>query len=340
MGVKGGRKILVTGGGGFLGYAISKLLFEKGDCVTSFSRRYHPELERFNAEHILGDIRDKKAVENACKGKEMVFHTAAKAGVWGDYDEYHGINAEGTVNVIEGCLAHNVPFLIHTSSPSVVFDGKDMEGADESVRYPESYHAHYPQTKAIAEQHVLKASVSGLKTIILRPHLIWGPGDKHFVPRIIKRAKRLRIVGDGKNLVDTVYIDNAAHAHLLAADSLEKNCHLSGKIYFISQGKPVPLWKMVNSILKAGGLPPVTRSISPKAALRAGSFFEFLYGTLNMKKEPPMTKFIAKELATSHWFDITAAKRDLGYEPFVSTEEGLKRLEAWLKNADLKGTGK
>jgi 2-alkyl-3-oxoalkanoate reductase len=334
MSVKSGRKILVTGGGGFLGYAISKLLFEKGDCITSFSRRYHPELERLNVKHILGDIRDKKAVANACREKEMVFHTAAKPGVWGDYDEYYGINAEGTVNVIEGCLANNVPFLIHTSSPSVVFDGKDMEGADESVPYPEVYHAHYPRTKAIAEQHVLKASSSGLKTIILRPHLIWGPRDKHFVPRIIKRAKRLRIVGDGKNLVDTVYIDNAAYAHILAAESLEKNSQLSGNIYFISQDKPVPLWKMINSILRAGGLPPITRFISPKSALRAGSFFETLYGMLHIKKEPPITKFVAKELATSHWFDITAAKRDLGYEPVVSTEEGLRRLEAWLKKTE------
>jgi nucleoside-diphosphate-sugar epimerase len=337
MRVKNARNILVTGGGGFLGYAISKLLFEKGDFITSFSRRYHPELERLNVKHILGDIRDKKAVENACKGKDVVFHTAAKAGVWGDYSEYYGINAEGTLNVVEGCLAHNVPFLIHTSSPSVVFGGKDMEGADESVPYPETYHTHYPKTKAIAEQHVLKARASGLKTIILRPHLIWGPHDNHLVPRIIKKAKRLRIVGDGKNLVDTVYIDNAAHAHILAADSLEKNSQLSGKIYFISQGKPVPLWKMINSILKAGGLPPVTRAISPKAALRVGSFFETLYGMLNIKKEPPITKFVAKELATSHWFDITAAKRDLGYEPVVSTEEGLRRLEAWLKNERQKG---
>jgi nucleoside-diphosphate-sugar epimerase len=332
-----GRKVLVTGGGGFLGYAISKLLFEKGDCITSFSRRYHPELEPFNVEHILGDIRDKKAVENACKGKDAVFHTAAKPGVWGDYDEYYGINVDGTLNVIEGCLAHNVSMLIHTSSPSVVFDGNDMEGADESAPYPSVYHAHYPRTKAIAEQHVLKASSSSLKTIILRPHLIWGPRDNHLVPRIIRKAKRLRIIGDGKNLVDTVYIDNAAYAHILAADSLENNSALSGKIYFISQGKPVPLWKMVDNILKAGGLPPVTKAVSLKTALRAGSFFESLYGMLNIKKEPPMTKFVAKELATSHWFDITAAKRDLGYKPLVSTEEGLKHLEKWLKNDFIKG---
>lgn len=331
------RKILVTGGGGFLGYAIAKRLSERGDSVTSYSRRYYSELESLACGQIMGDISDKKAVNDACKGKDIVFHTAAKPGVWGDYKEYYKTNVEGTINVIEGCMAHNVPYLVHTSSPSVVFDGKDMEGADESVPYPAVFHAHYPQTKALAEQRVLQASLSGLKTIILRPHLIWGPRDNNLVPRIIKRAERLRIVGNGKNMVDTIYIDNAAYAHILAAEAVEKNNALSGRVYFISQGKPVLLWEMVNNILKAGGLPPVTRSVHPWVAELAGTFFEFLYGLLNIKTEPPMTKFVAKELGTSHWFNITAAKKDLGYNPVVSTEEGLKRLEEWLKNTDLKG---
>ena len=158
MSVKSQQKVLVTGGGGFLGYAISKFLFERGDSVTSFSRRFYPELEPFNVKQVRGDISDKKAVENACKGKEIVFHTAAKPGVWGDYREYYRTNVEGTINVIEGCLKHDISCLVHTSSPSVVFDGNDMKGVDESVPYPKVFHAHYPHTKAIAEQHVLKAS--------------------------------------------------------------------------------------------------------------------------------------------------------------------------------------
>ncbi|MBU1713254.1 MAG: NAD-dependent epimerase/dehydratase family protein [Proteobacteria bacterium] len=340
MSLKSPRKVLVTGGGGFLGYTISKLLSERGDIVTSFSRRLYPELKPLNAEQVQGDISDKNAVGNACKGKEIVFHTAAKPGVWGDYKEYYRTNVEGTINVLEGCRKHDVSCLIHTSSASVVFDGNNMEGADESVPYPGVFHAHYPKTKAIAEQHVLKASLSGLKTIILRPHLIWGPRDNHLVPRIIERAKRLRIVGNGKNMVDTIYMDNAAYAHILAADSLKKNNTLSGKIYFISQGKPVLLWEMVNNILKAGGLPPITRNVHPKVAEFTGIFLETLYGIFNIRSEPIMTNFVAKELATSHWFDITAAKRDLGYAPIVTTEEGLKRLEEWLKKTNLKGTGR
>ena len=331
------RKVLVTGGGGFLGYAIAKLLFERGDSVASFSRRYYSELELLKAEQMQGDISDKKAVHKACEGREIVFHTAAKPGIWGDYDEYHKTNVEGTINVIEGCMKNNISCLVHTSSPSVVFDGKDMEGADESVPYPEVFHAHYPRTKAIAEQHVRQAAKSGLKTIILRPHLIWGPRDNHLVPRILKKAKRLRIIGNGKNMVDTIYIDNAAYAHILAADAVEKNDALSGNAYFISQGKPVLLWEMVNNILKAGGLPPVTGAVNPRIAEFAGAFFETLYALLDIKTEPPMTRFVAKELATSHWFDITAAKRDIGYSPMLSTEEGLKRLGEWLKKGGING---
>ena len=172
----------------------------------------------------------------------------------------------------------------------------------------------------------------GLKTIILRPHLIWGPGDKHFVPRILERAKRLRRVGDGKNRVDVIYIDNAAKAHLLAEEALIRQPELSGNAYFISQGKPVFLWKMIDDILQAGGLSPVRRTMSPQTAFRIGAVLEWFYKSFALKGEPQMTRFVARELATSHWFDICAARRDLGYIPEVSTEEGLIRLAAYLKS--------
>ena len=162
--------------------------------------------------------------------------------------------------------------------------------------------------------------------MILRPHLIWGPGDPHLAPRILARARRLRRVGDGTNKVDTIYIDNAAHAHVLAMEKLMQNPGLSGRIYFISQDDPVFLWEMIDRILAAGGKPPVGKTISPKAAYAAGAVLETVFKLLKISREPPMTRFVAKELASSHWFDITAAKKDLGYAPKVSTEEGLRRL--------------
>ncbi|MBW2252946.1 MAG: NAD-dependent epimerase/dehydratase family protein, partial [Deltaproteobacteria bacterium] len=277
------------------------------------------------------DIGDNSEVIKACNGIQTVFHVAAKQGVWGNYKDYYKTNVSGTKNVIEACNNHHISKLVYTSSPSVVFNGMDMEGVDESVPYPDHFHAHYPKTKAIAEQLVVSASTDKLRTIILRPHLIWGPEENNFVPRIIAKAGWLKIVGNGRNLVDTIYIDNAADAHILAAENLDKNPDISGNVYFISQDEPVLLWGLINAILKAAGLEPVKGSIPKQMAWLLGTAFEFLYKVLHIKKEPPMTRFVAEELATSHWFDISAARRDLGYSPRVSTKEGLLLLENWLK---------
>ncbi len=325
------HRVLVTGGGGFLGGAIIKCLVKRGDRVISFSRGFYPELSTMGVEQIQGDIRDAAAVQQACREADLVFHVAAKPGVWGDYLTYYQTNVVGTHNVIDACKQHNVTRLVYTSSASVVFDGTDMEGVDESVPYPEKYHAHYLKTKAMAEQLVTAAAAEGLKTIILRPHLIWGPKDNHLVPRIIERANRLVRVGNGKNLVDTIYIDNAADAHVLAADRLKQNHRLSGKVYFISQDDPVPLWDMINNILGTAGFFPVQRSISRNTAWMIGAALEFFYRTFKIRGEPKMTRFLADELSTAHWFDISAAKKDLGYEPKISMKEGLSRLERWVQ---------
>ncbi|MFC1886729.1 NAD-dependent epimerase/dehydratase family protein [Thermodesulfobacteriota bacterium] len=324
-------KMLVTGGGGFLGYAIVRRLVDMGCDVTSFSRRFYPELEALEVGQIQGDIRDKLAVEKALIGIDVVFHVAAKPGVWGKYADYYDVNVTGTLNIIEGCIFNKVSKLIYTSSPSVVFDGNDMEGVDESALFPKRFHGHYPKTKAIAEQAVASAASDQLRSIALRPHLIWGPRDNHLAPRIIARAKRLVRVGNGENRVDTIYIDNAAEAHILAAMALDNHPNFSGNVYFISQDCPVRLWDMVNAILKVAGHPPVKRSVSRRTAWLIGALFEAVYTLFRIKAEPQMTRFVANELATSHFFNIDAAKRDLRYKPTVSTEEGLKRLEAWLK---------
>ncbi|GFO53720.1 3-beta hydroxysteroid dehydrogenase [Geomonas sp. Red276] len=326
-------KALVTGGGGFLGSAIVRLLVARGDQVVSFSRGHYPELEALGVRQLHGDLGDRKAVEQAADGCDIVFHVAAKAGIWGDYQEYHQANVVGTDNVIAACRAHGIGRLIYTGSPSVVFDGSDVEGGNEGLPYPTHYETYYPLTKAMAEKEVLAANSPELATVSLRPHLIWGPGDNHLVPRIVAKARagRLRRIGNRPCLVDTVYVDNAAQAHLDAADRLSFRSAPAGKAYFITNGEPLPLWEMVNKILAAAGLPPVTRSISPSLAYAVGAACERIWKTFRLSGEPPMTRFVARELSTAHWFDISAARNDLGYAPAVSVEEGLRRLKAWFQ---------
>ena len=321
----------MTGGGGFLGSAIVRKLVGRGDRVSSLSRGFYPELKALGVEQIQADLTDPAALKQACREVEAVYHVAAKAGVWGNYEDFYNANVIGTRNIIAACKSNQVPILVYTSSPSVIFDGTDMEGVDESVPYPQHYHAHYPRTKAEAERAVIQAADDSLRVVALRPHIIWGPGDPHMAPRIIARAKRLRRIGPGDNRVDTIYVDNAADAHILAADALAASAHLSGRIYFISQDDPIPLWDMVDAILAAAGLGPVKGSVPPWAAWFIGLLLEQTYRALGLKGEPQMTRFVANELATAHWFDISAAKRDLGYRPAVSIAEGLKRLEQWFK---------
>ncbi len=334
MGHTDHEHVLVTGGGGFLGRAIVRQLKAAGDVVTSFSRQFYPGLDGLGVHQIQGDLADPWAVGQALKGADTVFHVAAKPGIWGDFDDYFRVNVKGTENVIQACVANQVKRLVYTSSPSVVFDGNHMEGVDEEVGYPDRFHAPYPETKAMAEQLVRRSQ--GLHTIALRPHLIWGPGDNHLFPGIIRRAGRLRRIGDGTNRVDTIYVDNAARAHILARDALKKNPALSGNVYFISQDEPVPLWEMVDNFLGVAGLGPVKKTISPGMAFFIGRSLEFFYRLFAIEQEPPMTGFAAKELATAHWFDISRAKHDLGYRPLISTEEGLSRLRQWVRSGEEK----
>jgi nucleoside-diphosphate-sugar epimerase len=326
-------KALVTGGGGFLGGAIVRRLRSRGDEVRSFSRGDYPQMTALGVDVIRGDLADPEAVVSAAENCDIVFHVAAKAGIWGPYEEYYQANVLGTQNVVAACRRHSISRLVYTSSPSVVFNGRDMEGVNESAPYPEHFEAYYPQTKAQAERIVLEANDDKLATVALRPHLIFGPDDHHLVPRLVARGKAgaLRRIGQNPLLVDCTYVDNAAHAHLLAADRLFPGSAIAGKKYFISQGDPRPLWDLINMILEAAGVPPVSRHISPRLAYAAGWFYEKMYWLLRRQAEPPMTRFLARELSTAHWFNISAARRDLGYKRLITTDEGIALLAKWLQ---------
>jgi 2-alkyl-3-oxoalkanoate reductase len=327
-------KVLVTGGGGFLGRAVVRRLVRRGDAVTVFGRSEQPKLEALGVRVVRGDIADLAAVRKACQGAEAVIHCAAKAGVWGPREAYYSANVTGTRNVIAACREAGVQYLVHTSTPSVVYAGTEFSGADESLPIGSRFPCAYAETKALSEKVALAADdPAGLRVCAVRPHLIWGVGDPHLLPRVIEAAQkgRLRIVGDGLNKVDITHVENAALAHILALDALVAG-RATGKSYFVSQGEPVALWPWINALLARLGMPRVGKHMSVGAAKLAGGALELLWHALPLKGEPPLTRFTAVELSHSHWFDISAARRDLGYAPEVSTEQGLDEyVAAYLK---------
>ena len=327
-------RILVTGGGGFLGQALCRGLVEQGHEVSSFNRGHYPELDALGVRQVRGDLADADAVMQAAHGAEAVFHNAAKAGAWGDYDSYHRANVVGTQNVLDACRAHGIGRLVYTSTPSVTHRATHpVEGGTaETVPYGDNFQAPYASTKTIAEKTVLAANGPDLAAVALRPRLIWGPGDNQLLPRMVERAKagRLRFVGDGSNRIDTTYIDNAARAHFDAFAHLAPGAACAGKAYFISNGEPKPVREILNGLLAAAGAPPVTKTVPFRVAYAIGAVSETLWPLLRLRGEPPLTRFLAEQLSTTHWYDMAPATRDFGYVPRISIAEGLERLaEAW-----------
>lgn len=325
-------KVLVTGGGGFLGSAICRQLRARDAQVIAYQRSDSAQLQKIGVNVVRGDIANTALIADALQGVDAVIHTAAKAGIWGAYDEYHRPNVAGTENVIAACRRNGIHSLVFTSSPSVVHSGGDIEGGDESLPYPEHFSSPYPATKALAEQRVMAADGQGLRTVSLRPHLIWGPGDNHLLPRLVARAKsgKLKLPAPEK-LIDAVYIDNAAGSHLLALDCLQSNpVAVGGKTYFISNDEPISHRQIIGGLLKAAGVEVEIQPISPRLVIAAATALEGIWRGLHLASEPPVTRFAAEHLSTAHWFDISAAKRDLGYAAEISIKQGLEKLRLSL----------
>ena len=325
---------LVTGGGGFLGKHIVQQLIDRNERVLVYARGNYPDLEKSGATLIRGDITNLNATIAACNKVDVVYHVAAKPGIWGDRDSFYQPNVVGTENVIAACKKKRVSKLVYTSSPSVVFDNVNSQaGINENVPYPKKFLNYYSETKAIAEKMVLDANSADLSTVALRPHLIFGPGDPHLLPRLIKRAREGKLVqvGNGKNKVDLTYVEDAARAHLLAADTLDFGTAVAGSVYFISQDEPVNIWTWINELLKKLSIPLVKRKISQATARRMGKVAEKVYKTLGRADEPMMTEFLANSLAMDHYYDISRAKNDFGYTPQFTMQTALDNTLPYLK---------
>ncbi len=320
-------KVLVTGGGGFLGSAISRQLLARGDVVIALQRRAADELAQQGAEIVQGDICDLPLLLASAKGCDAIIHTAGKAGVWGRYEDYHRINVVGTEQIVQTCRKLAIPILVHTSSPSITHRGKDIEGEDESGPVATKFLSPYPATKAAAEQRVLAANCEALMTTALRPHLIWGPNDPHILPHLAASVRRgkLRLPGADK-VIDTVFVENAALAHVLALDELTGRGRCAGRPYYISNDQPMRQDEIIPLLLDAIGIQAEVLPISPRVARTAGAVCETLWKLLRLRSEPPITRFTADQLSTSHWYNINAAKREFGYHAGISIAEGLELL--------------
>lgn len=320
---------LVTGGTGFVGRHLARMLMAQGHQVRLLGRNFGEvqDLIAAGAVPIAADLRDTKAVITACKGVEVVFHVGAMSEPWGRRHDFFAINVGGTQAVIAGCKLHGARRLVAVSSPSVVFDGRDQIDASESVPYPAHFASVYSLTKKLGED-LVNAAHHGerLETVILRPKAIFGPGDRALLPRLISAARRQRLpmIGDGRNAVDLTYVDNVAHALLLAATAPAANGHT----YTITNSAHPLLWEVISDVLAELDLPPIRRHLSLNAALALAGALEAV-ATLT-QREPMLTRYSVTILARTQTYDIRAAERDLNYAPVVSLSDGIARTLAEL----------
>jgi nucleoside-diphosphate-sugar epimerase len=276
----------------------------------------------------VGDLSDPKAASDAAKGCEAVIHAAGAPGISIDEDRYRGANVIATLNMLEAARAHGVRRFVYTGTASVVYAGRSIEGGNESLPYPKHYLTAYARTKAEAERAVIAANSGRLATCSIRPHLIFGPRDTQLVPKLLARVRtgRLRRIGDGTNRVSVSYAGNVADAHCLALDALSPGGPAAGQVYFVNEPEPVNCWEFINRIAAGAGFPEVAKGLPLWLAILAGGILENAYPLLGRKSDPPITRFLASQLATSHWFRVDKARAELGWEPRVSLDEGVRLL--------------
>jgi len=324
-------KALVTGATGFLGGALARRLHSLGWEVAAQGRDPSAlkALEAQGIRALRANLEDSRAMLEACRGQEIVFHSAALANDWGRPEAFYNANVLGTQNVIRGCQEHNIKLLVHVSTPSIYFRFAPRLNVKETDPLPPPV-TEYARTKRLAEDEVDKAFLDGLPTVTIRPRAIFGPGDRIILPRLINRLQRgiLRIIGDGQNLADMTYIENVVDSLLLCA---EAPTHALGKKYNITNGEPVRLWTMVEKLCQRLDLKYPTQRLPYPLVDKIAGAMEFVARLMPDQPEPPLTRYSVAMISLTTTLDITAARRDLGYTPRVSNEEGFEKFVEWWK---------
>jgi nucleoside-diphosphate-sugar epimerase len=316
-------KVLVTGGRGLLGSATARWLADAGHTVTV--------LQRGDAQlpfrQIRADITDEHAVDTACRDQDAIVHLAAKVSITGPAAEFERVNVGGTARLLAAAHAWGIERFIYVSSPSVAHAGRALVGETAQPADPARARSHYSRSKAQAEQLVL---ASDLATVAIRPHLVWGPGDPQLIHRIVTRGAqgRLALLGSGGALIDTTYVDNAASAIGHALERV-KHPEVRGRAFVVSNGEPRTVRELLQRITSAAGVPGPRRRVPARIAWLAGGGVEALWWASRRSDDPPMTRFLAEQLSTAHWFDQRATQAALAWRPQVSLDEGFRRLAAW-----------
>ena len=324
-------KVLVTGTGSLLLGGIASELLRRGDEVVCLQRRPVAFVGHQNAQEVLADICDAEAVTLAAKGCDAIIHGAARVGVVGSQKEFYDTNVRGTENILRVTEQHNISRLVFVSTPSVAHTGHSLVGAPAGGAEIGRSRSFYAESKAIAERTVLNARNERLAVVAIRPHLVWGPGDTQLVGRIVERAAsgRLAVIGTGNALVDSTYIDNAISAHIAALDALHIGSACDGNAYVVSNGEPRTVNELMRSMCESAGVTFEPRHLSLALGIRLGSLIERVW-PLMRSSEPPVTRFVAEQLGTAHWFDQRAVQKDLQWAPTVTLDEGFERLTQWF----------
>eukprot|EP01112_Ceratiomyxa_fruticulosa_P012536 TRINITY_DN3473_c0_g1_i1.p1 TRINITY_DN3473_c0_g1~~TRINITY_DN3473_c0_g1_i1.p1 ORF type:complete len:350 (+),score=82.28 TRINITY_DN3473_c0_g1_i1:196-1245(+) len=329
---------LVVGGGGFLGRYIVEQLLERGEKnVRVFDLRQTFSDDRI--QFFTGDIRKASDVEVALKGVDCVFNTVSPPH-GNKYELYYTVNVDGTKVLLEESAKAGVKKFIHTSSSSVVFAGKDLKGVNETQPYPKKHIDPYNYTKELAERAVIEDNGNnGLLTVALRPSGIFGPRDAQAWPAIIDVAKQGKWkyqFGDGKNLSDWTYVENVAQAHILAADKIKKGSGIDGEVFIITNDEPIPTFDMIKFAYKEMGFGEPYITIPLGIVWYASILIDIIVWLLSpfVTLHPNFTFFRIASASCYRYFDISKAKKVLGYKPKVPLKVGMQKTLQYFKNLE------